>query len=121
MLVTYKSKKQGNHNELSPLKSTKFKRKKIQAILELLVQTVPGVWKPDDSNSGGITIDNNRLNAWPEEGDLLDLDDCIKINEVDKDGNVVEYDEDEDNINNLPEDRLVRDGNDLGPAPLKMQ
>ena len=122
VLIRFKSKKNNKNNERSPLRSTKFKRKKIELILRLLVLTVPGVWKHDDSNSGGVTIDNNRLNAWPEEGDLLDLDDCITINEVDKDGNVVEYDGDEDIMKNkkpLPEDRLVKDGNDLGPAPLQ--
>ena len=124
VLIRYLSKKKRKNNEKSPLKSTKFKRKKIELILKLLVLTVPGVWKNDDSNNGGrgVTIDNDRLNAWPEEGDLLDLDDCIKITEVDKHGNVVEYDEDEDRMkdkNPLPEDSLVKDGNDLGPAPLQ--
>ena len=122
VLIRYMSKRKSKNKELSPLRSTKFKRKKIEAILKLLVQTVPGVWKHDDSNNGGITIDNSRLNAWPEEGDLLDLDDCIKINEVDKDGNVVECEADDDDMNcdnAIPEDSLVKVGNDLGPAPLQ--
>ena len=84
-----------------------------------MVQTVPGVWKSDDNNSSGMTIDNDRLLAWPESGDLLDLDECIKVNEVDKDGNIVQIDNEPNSDNNIPEDDLLKDGNDIGPAPLQ--
>ena len=88
------------------MKQTKFKRQKIERILELLVQTVEGVWKPTDSF--GLTIDNQRLLQWPESGDITDVNISVQIFESDEEGNIVN-----DN------DGRLQDGGDMGPSPLQ--
>jgi hypothetical protein len=84
-------------------------RAKIQEVLDLLSQTVEGVWKVGD-----IEISQERMNQWPENGNLLDFNTNIRIFERDKDGNIL----DNDVIDNNNDD-LVADGDDIGPAPLQ--
>ena len=61
-------------NKVCKLKLTKFKRHKIARALELLKLTGLDVWN--------IEIDDDKLNQWPEEGDLCDLRHDLKIVEV---------------------------------------
>eukprot|EP00957_Ditylum_brightwellii_P112288 8561115-Ditylum_brightwellii.AAC.1 len=56
--------------------------------LELLVQTVPRVWKTN--NEYGlptyVVISQDHANLWPDEGDLLALPGMAVIDEVDVKG-----------------------------------
>ena len=95
------------NNELT---STKFERAKIAEVLELLSTTVEGVWKQTDDFP--IEISQDNLNAWPERGDLIDLEDTNVIVEEDDHYNGETLDNPE-GIN------LNTDDGDAGPAPLQ--
>ena len=110
------------------LKSTKFKRAKIQRTLELLSKTVEGVWK--ETSDYDIQISEECLNKWPEEGDLAEMNDQFHIIEDDKkektdnktpdDTNFIGEDNTESKNKNKNEKfSFDRDGNDEGPAPLQ--
>ena len=79
-------------------------------MLELLKHTVVGVWAE-------ITFSQKNMNAWPESGDILDLDVIPKTSRI--------MNEDEVSVgsSNLCDQRnilsgLLGDGDDLVPAPL---
>ena len=59
------------------LKSTKFKRIKIQRCLELLSCTVEGVWKEKESFK--IKISQENLETLPGSWDIRDLDEIVTI------------------------------------------
>ena len=86
--------------------------------------TVAGVWKNDDRYPQfNLQISEEKLNAWPEKGDITELDEVDTVFEVDNDGNE-QFLENENNPYtkkkaNAVSDKLNRDGNDLGPAPLQ--
>lgn len=109
----------------SNLVSTKFERRKIQYALELLLQTVPGVWKNDDRfPQYRIEVSEEKLNQWPVSGDFTDLDNVPTVYECDKDGSEIVLENPQnvykESIQKSKEyDKLYRDGNDLGPAPLQ--
>lgn len=103
-IVVTRQQQRGSRNLI---RSTKFKRQKIQDCLEILCNTVEGVWKDK-------TISYNRLNQWPAEGDLLDLNDTLQIFERDDEGNVVDRTNDQ-----RGSIELDTDGDDAGPAPLQ--
>ena len=69
----------------SKLKSTKVERAKIQEALHLLAATGLTQWD--------VTISSERLNQWPENGDICDLVKDLTIVEVDvaEDGSVSNY------------------------------
>lgn len=97
----------------SQVKSTKFKRQKIHRALILLRDTVPEVW-------GNIQIDETRVNQWPEEGDLCDLNPDMVVLERDEEGNLIDPDADmADDAATAPSVPLDSDGNNEGPAPLQ--
>ena len=109
----------------SNLVSTKFERRKIQYALELLLQTVPGVWKNDIRfPQFRIEVSEYNLNQWPVCGDFTDLDNVPTVYECDKDGAEIVL-EDSRNVYKKKDaktaeyENLLRDGNDLGPAPLQ--
>ena len=90
------------------MSSTKFERAKIQEALELLTNTVDGVWK--QSNEFPILLSHDNLNAWPASGDLLDLEDS----------NIIIEDDDENSLNNQEQQSNDNNNtNDNGPAPLQ--
>ena len=95
------------NNDLS---STKFERAKIAEVLELLSSTVEGVWKQTEEFP--IVISQDNLNAWPESGDLLDMEDTNVIIEEEDDNNNDAH-EDPDGVN------VNADNGDAGPAPLQ--
>lgn len=68
-------------NSQTKLKSTTFERNKIARALELLVDTVPHVWKATDQCN--ITVSQQRLAMWPERGDLANLNPEYHITEYD--------------------------------------
>ena len=68
VIIRHKQKKKDCKSQL---KSTKFERRKIQRALELLSHTVDGVWKKTDDFN--IVISDEKLNKWPEKGDLVEL------------------------------------------------
>ena len=90
---------------------TKFERQKIGQVLELLKHTVVGVWAE-------ITLSQDRLNVWPESGNILDLDIFSNIKST--------VNGDEDGVgsihiathSNVLGD-ILGDGDDLVPAPLQ--
>ena len=74
----------------SEMSSTKFERKKIETALKLLSKTVPGVWKDDPQHAAfNIRIDWNKLKAWPERGDITDLEDIPTIYEMNDKGDEI--------------------------------
>ncbi len=100
----------GNNRERQNrnLSSTKFERRRIEEALHLLQQTVPGVWKTDDSFR--LEISQHNLEQWPESGHLEDLNSVPRVQE-DADDSVEEEEM-------IPHDRVV-DGRDEGPATLQ--
>eukprot|EP00957_Ditylum_brightwellii_P050662 3840988-Ditylum_brightwellii.AAC.1 len=60
--------------------------------LELLVQTVPHIWKTN--NEYGLPIDvvisHNHANLWPDKGNLLALPGITVVDEVDVKGRVLD-------------------------------
>ena len=83
----------------------------------LLSHTVEGVWKKTDDFN--IEISEEKLKQWPEKGDLADL--IPKCNIVKEDVN--DEDEDEEGKsdgNKKNKDLFDADGQDEGPAPLKI-
>ena len=58
------------------LKSAKFERIKIQRCLKLLSYTLEGVWKKDEFK---IEISQEKLDKWPEIGDIRHLDEIVTI------------------------------------------
>ena len=64
-------KRKGCTQSTKDIKSTKFERSKIERALELLSGTVDGIWKHSDNFPIQISMD--KLNAWPESGNLIDL------------------------------------------------
>ena len=69
-----------------------------------------GVWK--QTHDFPIEISQDNLNAWPENGDLLDLEDTNVIVEEGEDS-------DEDDNDNSDELQVNADNGDAGPAPLQ--
>ena len=115
--------KDGKSGE-SKLHSTTFERRKIQRSLEILQQTVPGVWKNDDRYPDyHIEYSDANLNAWPEKGDICDIEGIPMIFETNNDGKEVPIDKvinvkiQKEDMNH--DNQLFSDGNDLGPAPLQ--
>jgi hypothetical protein len=98
----------GNHGS-SQIKSTKFERHKIARALELLVETVPDVWKATETYS--ITVSQARLDMWPCRGDLAELNPQLHIEEV--------TDATNNELHAHPNEGRVADGNDMGPSPLQ--
>ncbi|KAL7537702.1 hypothetical protein ACHAXR_008006, partial [Thalassiosira sp. AJA248-18] len=102
----------------SQLKSTKFNRAKIQLALQLLKETGLEAWSD-------IEISEHNLNQWPESGDLCDhLSQQLNlvVLERDEEGElyVAEDNVGQDNNNSGAEPvQVLRDGNDIGPAPLQ--
>ena len=109
----------------SNLVSTKFERRKIQYALELLLQTVPGVWKNDIRfPEFRIEVSEDKLNQWPVSGDFTDLDNIPMVYECDKDGTEILLDNPRNvykkkDAKTMEYENLQRDGNDLGPSPLQ--
>ena len=116
-------------NSNSGLKSTRFKRQKIQRALELLKQTNHKAWKD-------ILISPENLSAWPVEGDICTVNPQMVVaesedgNVIDSDGNVignlnvnVDSDgngDDTGGINGGGQAVIVDgEGGDTGPAPLQ--
>jgi PIF1 helicase. len=97
-----------NHGR-SQLKSTKFERHKIARALELLVETIPDVWKATSTYS--ITVSQARLDMWPHHGDLAELNPELHIEE--------NPDANNNELHIHPNEGRVTDGNDMGPAPLQ--
>jgi hypothetical protein len=106
--------KRRNSSNTSVIQSTKFERWKIQRVLELLSESVPGVWSP--SPGFEITYSRERLEQWPESGDLAELNVGLNIHELDED-NILHDNENCDD--DIPEEGLRADGADVGPAPLQ--
>ena len=103
-------KRKGKHQENRNIISTKFKRERIEEALQLLSLTVEGVWK--ETPSFPIEISRERLNAWPESGDLIDIlsDECTIVDDSE---------ECNDNDINPTNVTLNTDFGDAGPAPLQ--
>ena len=114
VILTRRQRSNDNGNNQSQLKSTKFKRSKIQEALELLSCTVEGVWKTTQTYQ--LQISQDRLAQWPEEGDLAVMNAGLHIYVDDNEGN-------EDTTNNITNSNgttnLDSDGPDFGPAPLQ--
>ena len=106
----------------SQITSTKFERINIQRAIELLMDTVPGVWKNDNIGypSFSISMSQEKLQAWPESGDITELKDVPTVYEKNDDGKDLII-ESAKNAHTKPStnDILQRDGDDLGPAPLQ--
>eukprot|EP00957_Ditylum_brightwellii_P150598 11467071-Ditylum_brightwellii.AAC.1 len=68
--------------------------------LELLVQTVPRVWKTN--NEYGLPIDvvisQEHANLWPDEGNLLALPGMAVVDEVDVKQKVLDPQDSDDNL-----------------------
>jgi hypothetical protein len=91
-------------NDISNIKSTKFSRERIHALLVLLSSTC----EPWTS----ITIDNDRLYQWPAEGDLALLNPETQLNVDDEDSSAPD--------DESPDPPLFdTDGPDSGPAHLQ--
>ena len=103
-------KRKGCTQSTKDIKSTKFERSKIERALELLSGTVDGIWK--HSANFPIQISMEKLNAWPESGNLIDLlsDEEIIEKETEKES---ENDFNPVNVN------INTDNGDAGPAPLQ--
>jgi hypothetical protein len=99
-----------NNRRMSQIKSTTFERHKIARALELLLETVPDVWKTTETYS--ITVSQARLDMWPVRGDLAELNPELHVQEV---PDATEIDPSSAQQN----DGRVTDGNDMGPAPLQ--
>ncbi|KAL7526201.1 hypothetical protein ACHAXR_003700, partial [Thalassiosira sp. AJA248-18] len=102
----------------SQLKSTKFNRAKIELALRLLKATGLEAWRD-------IEISEDNLNQWPESGDLCDhltQQMNLVVLERDEEGElyVAEENGGQDNdISGAEPVQVLRDGNDIGPAPLQ--
>ena len=114
VILTRRQRSHGNANNQSQLKSTKFKRAKIQEALELLSCTVEGVWKTTPRYQ--LQISQERLQQWPPEGDLAAMNADLHIYVDDNEDN-------EDTTNNTTNSNgttnLDSDGPDFGPAELQ--
>ena len=95
------------HEGHQGLKSTKFRKRVIVEVLKLLERTGHPAWK--------MTIDEERLATWDEEGDLALLNAGLRIVRVNQDGGV------EDAGDGGAAEPVVPlpDGDDAGPAPLQ--
>eukprot|EP00957_Ditylum_brightwellii_P096715 7365887-Ditylum_brightwellii.AAC.1 len=84
--------------------------------LELLVQTVPRVWKTN--NIYGLPTDavisQDHANLWPDEGNLFALPGRAVVEKVDAKGRCLDL-QDSDN----DPCALGNDSGDGGPAPLQ--
>eukprot|EP00984_Skeletonema_dohrnii_P031047 scaffold23084_cov153-Skeletonema_dohrnii-CCMP3373.AAC.2 len=96
----------------STFKSTKFERRKIQRVLELLKLTGHDAWKD-------ITISQENIDAWPERGDLGEVIQDLVVQEVDDDEVIVDTGDAGDGQAGDGGVQLAGDGNDTGPAPLQ--
>jgi hypothetical protein len=98
------------------LKPWKFEKKKTMRALELLVQTVPHVWKTNNEYGlpTDIVISQDHANLWPDEGNLLALPGMAVVDEVDVKGRVLDL---QDSDNDLC--ALGKYGDDGGPALLQ--
>ena len=114
VVLTRRQRSPNNTNNQSQLKSTKFKRAKIQEALQLLSHTVEGVWK--STRGYDIQISQERLEQWPEEGDLATMNTDLHIYEDENEGN---GDNTSDTSNSNATTNLDSDGSDFGPAPLQ--
>jgi hypothetical protein len=117
IIVKRKSRCNNTNNAHPGLKSTKFRRQVIADVLRLLKKTGLTPW-------ANIEISQDRLDAWPEEGDLLTMDLDINVTEVDEDGNELEEEQErEGGLSNLQNNQTsvptLHVGNDAGPAPLQ--
>ena len=73
----------GNSRSRSGLKSTRVRRKFIQQALEMLRSCdADNVWTH-------VTIVRERLDAWPEDGDLASLNDAVCVQKVDENGEII--------------------------------
>mmetsp|Transcript_8254 Transcript_8254/g.12485 ORF Transcript_8254/g.12485 Transcript_8254/m.12485 type:complete len:205 (-) Transcript_8254:614-1228(-) len=99
------------------VRATKFNRNKIETMLRLLKGSGHEAWSH-------ITISEENLSQWPEEGDICDVVENVVVDEVDDEDVLVLGDIDDaaggdsgvgNNIGSL----VVRDGDDIGPAPLQ--
>lgn len=109
VILTRKNKTPG-----SAMASTKFKRAVIQEVLTLLHETNHPAWKD-------TSIDQNRLDQWPEEGNLSDMEQLhIELPEEDNDKDQGQNDNDDEEGETPPPPANV-DGGDEGPAPLQHQ
>eukprot|EP00957_Ditylum_brightwellii_P082164 6248043-Ditylum_brightwellii.AAC.1 len=61
--------------------------------LELLVQTVPHVWKTNIEYGlpTDVVISQDHANLWPDEGDIFALPGMTVVDEVDVKGRVIEH------------------------------
>jgi hypothetical protein len=99
-----------NNNSHTSIKSMKFWQENIQRALYLLKNTGLDEW----------SIEIN-LAAWPEEGNLLDMDLDINVTEADEKGHEVLAEEQAPAamLNNTSFVHTNNEGNDAGPAPLQ--
>ena len=94
------------------IKSTKCKRYDIQRLLILLKSTC-SPWTE-------IDISYENLNAWPEDGDLADVNDVTTINDTMEVTTESQQSNQEDSFLSVPANlELDADGDDTGPAPLQ--
>ena len=112
IVIRRRQRSRGNNNNYS-LKETKFNRDKIAMVLRLL----QGTCEPWTD----ITVSDERLQRWPLQGDLVDLNDQVVTIEDNQEEEQSESNNDDDNQS---EDRasqleLNNDGDDYGPAPLQ--
>ena len=89
----------------------KNEKEKIGDVQELLQHTVVGVWAK-------ITLSQDDLNAWPQSGDILDLDVIPQITTTLNEKEDSVESSNEFNHSNILGD-LLGDGDNLGPAPLQ--
>jgi hypothetical protein len=97
------------------LRATKFKRNKIESMLRLLKGTGHEAWSH-------ITISEDNLNQWPDEGDICDVVENVVVLEVDDEDVLGDIDEaagGESGVGNNIGSLVDRDGDDIGPAPLQ--
>ncbi len=102
-----------NNNSHTSIKLTKFWQENIQRALYLLKNTGLDEWS--------IEIIQQDLAAWPEEGNLIDMDLDINVTEGDENGNEVlaEKQVPAAMLNNTSSVHTNNEGNDAGPAPLQ--
>jgi len=97
------------------LRATKFNRNKIESMLRLLKGTGHEAWSH-------ITISEDNLNQWPDEGDICDVVENVVVLEVDDEdvlGDIYEAAGGESGVGNNIGSLVDRDGDDIGPALLQ--
>jgi hypothetical protein len=74
-----------------------------------------------------IEIRPERLQEWPEDGNLMDLDGVTRVEEAESESDPADpaaasdasNNDSQEQVTNLSNGELYHDGNDLGPAPLQ--